>query len=143
MSASFAALLMITLAFLAALHLYWAFGGFWPATNETELIGLVIGKTPDMRMPSPMQCATVSLLLTGGIVMLALRQGIIAAPIPEWMTTIGHGAMTLGFFGRGCITYFTSMTRYAEDTPFYALDRRYYAPFCYSMSALLIAEAIS
>jgi hypothetical protein len=133
--------LMVILFFFAVLHLYWGFGGFWPARNEQELVGLVIGKTEDMRMPSLWECVTVSLLMIAGMSVLFLRHAEFWDWFPGWMLVAAHFIMTCAFLARGCVTYFTSLTHYAIGTPFYGLDRLYYAPFCLGIGCLLIIEA--
>jgi hypothetical protein len=140
-SNSVAWILIAILCLLAALHLYWGFGGFWPARNEQELVGLVSGKTADIRMPSILECATVSLMMMAGASVLLLRHVGFWDWLPSWVLTAGHFVMTIAFLARGCITYFTALTQYAIGTPFYGLDRLYYAPFCLGMGCFLIIEA--
>ncbi|MCW7469576.1 DUF3995 domain-containing protein [Leptospira kanakyensis] len=53
--------LNILLLFLAAIHIYWGFGGLWPGKTKQELIDLVFGK--GNQFPTPFMCLFVAIFL--------------------------------------------------------------------------------
>jgi hypothetical protein len=117
---------------LAGLHLYWAFGGRWPGHDEASLVERVVGRTRGMRAPSPAACATVALALAagGGLVLAAGPPATPYAPL----LSAGRWALFAVFAGRGLAAYVPPIFRYAEGTPFSALNRRAYGPLCLAIA---------
>ena len=37
---------------IAALHVYWAFGGYWPGHDARSLVVTVVGEPPEKPVPS-------------------------------------------------------------------------------------------
>jgi hypothetical protein len=64
-SSIFALVAAVTYGGLALVHIYWAFGGYWPGRSEETLARTIVGGPPGMRMPSPLVCLGVALVLIG------------------------------------------------------------------------------
>jgi hypothetical protein len=134
-----AVLLAGTLFALAGIHLYWAFGGRWPGNDEASLVAQVVGRTRGMRAPGLVASLAVALALAAGGLLVAAT---LLPPTPwdrlAWLGRWGLGAV---FLGRGLATYVPPIFRYAEGTPFAALNRRAYGPLCLAIAlGLLILQ---
>ncbi len=124
-------MLISVLLALSGLHLYWAAGGRWPGTDDLSFIAMTIGRTPKMKPPGPLVCTTVAaaLAVTAGLV--AAKAGLLSAgPIPSSLVAIGFWGAGMVFLARGIAGYVPAVTRYAEGTPFYRLNRLIYSPLC-------------
>ena len=124
---------------IGALHLYWGFGGRWPGHNEDSLRLLVSGvKSGPMYGLGP--CAAVALALgaAAGIV-VARHSAIVTSPF-AWVVIAGYVVLILVFFLRGAAPYVSPVFEYARGTPFFGMNRLYYAPLCLGIAAALIAN---
>lgn len=133
-----AALIAVLLS-LAALHLYWGVGGRWPGHDEISLLLRVSGAKSG-RMYGLGACVAVALALSFAAAIVYARQ---SATLPyqfAWIVQAGYGVMILVFGGRGLAPYVTRVFDYARDTPFFNLNRRYYAPLCLLIAAALVAD---
>lgn len=117
---------------LAGVHLYWAFGGRWPGHDEASLVEHVVGRTRDMKAPSPLACVAVALALMagGGLVLASVWP---PTPLEPWLDA-GRWALFAVFAARGAATYVPRIFRYAEGTPFWRLNRRAYGPLCLAIA---------
>ncbi len=52
----------------------------------------------------------------------------------------GYAALVLVFGLRGLAPYVTPIFNYARQTPFFVLNRRYYAPLCLLIAAGLVVD---
>lgn len=127
-----AVLVAAVLILLAAVHLYWGFGGRWPGHDETSLVEHVVGRTRDMKAPGLPACLVVALALTTGA---ALVLATLAPPTPfePWLQA-ARWALFAVFAARGLATYVPPVFRYAEGTPFWRLNRRAYGPLCLAIA---------
>jgi len=133
-------LLIGVLLALSSIHAYWACGGRWPGHNEASLVERVVGRTSGMRAPSPASCVAVAAALatSAGLVVF---ETLAVAPRPfEVLVGIGFWGAGLVFLARG-VAGFTPAFRYAEETPFYRLNRRYYSPLCLLIAAAFVAAS--
>ena len=133
-------LLIGVLLALAAIHAYWACGGRWPGHDEASLVERVVGRTSGMRAPSPASCIVVAAALASSAGLVFFKTFAVAPEAFEVLVAIGFWGAALVFLVRG-VAGFTPAFRYAEETPFYRLNRRYYSPLCLLMAAAFVAAS--
>jgi hypothetical protein len=121
---------------LAALHLYWGFGGFWPGRNQVELADRVIG-TSGRAPPDFIACAAVAFALSLTAYIVAAQHGAPKFGIPHILWKIGYWGACLVFLVRAMAAYMPRVFAYAEGTAFYTLNRRYYGPLCAIIAAAM------
>jgi len=135
MKTPIAVLLSLTLLALAGLHLYWGFGGVWPGRDEANLVEMVIGRTPGMRVPGLIACAVVAAALAATAALVwAKTKGPRSGP-GAVLIALGFWGAAAVFAARGAVTYAGDMFRYAEGTPFYGLNLTIYSPLCLAIAA--------
>lgn len=131
--------LIVVLSALAALHLYWGFGGFWPGTDARSLSQRVAGTNgATASQLGPCVVVATALLAAAGIVFLG--QGVAPEGFLALVIHGGYITLILVFGLRGLAPYVTPIFNYACETPFFTLNRRYYAPLCLVMAAGLVAD---
>ncbi|MEQ1781697.1 MAG: DUF3995 domain-containing protein [Hyphomonadaceae bacterium] len=131
--------LIVVLSALAALHLYWGLGGFWPGTDARSLSQRVAGTnggTASRLGP----CAMVTTALVAAAAIVFLGQGDVSDLVHALIIYGGYATLILVFGLRGLAAYLTPVFNYARETPFFTLNRRYYAPLCLVLAAGLIAD---
>lgn len=131
--------LVAILLMLAALHLYWGVGGFWPGSDADSLRLRVVG-TPSGAMPGLAACAAVAAALVAAAGVVLARHGFVPLGAFAWLATAGYVALILVFGLRGLAPYVTPAFSYAQGTPFFDLNRVYYAPLCLAIAAALLAD---
>jgi hypothetical protein len=89
---------------VAALHLYWGLGGFWPGHNNDSLVGIVVGPGPGGPVP------------------------------PLWASLPAGAlwACVFVFVARGLATYSWFFDN-TQGTAFYELNRVLYFPLCLAL----------
>lgn len=112
---------------IAALHLMWALGWWFPIRQERALARAVVGARGIERMPGAVSCSVVVVAL------------IFAAAWP-WMpghrlTALGLAGLAAVFLLRGGAAYLPSWRRLVPEEPFATLDRRLYGPLCLVLGA--------
>lgn len=132
------AVIAILLA-LAALHLYWGVGGRWPGRDEASLRLMVAG-VKQGRMYGLLPCAMVATALSAAAAIVAARHSAIMDGGLAWVVIAGYGVLILVFGLRGIAPYVSPVFEYARGTPFFALNRFYYAPLCLLIAAALAAD---
>jgi len=125
-------LLSIVLLVIAAIHLLWAVGVFWPIKTEAKLARAVIGAKGIDKMPPGWASLMVALLLT------------IAALWP-WLTPentalvmyhrLGFGGLIVIFGLRGIFSYLPFWRNLTPEQPFSRNDQRYFGPLCLVIAA--------
>ena len=133
----------LLLALLAALHVYWGFGGRWPGSDERSLAETVVGVTPDGRMPGPGACFVVALLLAMAAALPLIVRSPLPLPLPLWMPRIALcvAAGVLTFRGLG--GYLDRRLRPGiVGLPYDRLNRRVYSPLCLALAGLLAASLL-
>lgn len=125
--------LFCVLTLIAAIHLYWAFGGLWPAQTVEELIYTVIGDPRFERMPPAWMTIAVAIaLLIAGLIALE-RAGIVRF-LPRWMVTLGCWVLIAVFALRGLSAFLVAAGVRTVSTaltePFATNDLRLYGPLC-------------
>ena len=130
--------LIAVLVAIAGLHAYWGTGGRWPAKDEAALAGLVIGKTPGKRMPPPLACFAVAVaILIGTCLIAAASYGQVQGLLGR-LLAFAYCIFTAVFVLRGLAGYLPKLWAPSIETPFFALNRRYYSPLCLALGAGLI-----
>jgi Protein of unknown function (DUF3995) len=134
------------LAAIAALHVAWGLGLRWPGSDETTLVGLVVGYRRD-HMPSAQQCFVAALAIFAAAAVVALLGGLVRLPIAPGLVTLSGLGATAVFLGRGVAGYLPAWRTHFPREPFATLDRRIYSPLCLCIAAtcaiLLFNEARS
>lgn len=128
--ALFASFILIV---IAAVHLLWALGYWWPIKDETGLARAVVGSKGITKMPGAVACSLVVTAL------------LFAAAWP-WF---GDGAFkSTGLFGialvfqlRAIAAYSPMMKRATPEQPFRRLDETYYAPLCILLGLIFMVLA--
>lgn len=107
---------------IAALHLRWALGLWWPWREERALVRAVVGVAGAERMPGPIPCALVVLACA------------LAASLPwwpgGWVRQAGLVLASGAFLLRGVMPWMRPWRRVAAQEPFASLDRAVYGPLC-------------
>jgi hypothetical protein len=129
-----AIVLGFVLSALSALHLYWAFGGTWPARDEPELVRTVVGDPRLKRMPSRGAAIAVAVALDAAA-LLALLLAFRLQPMIDLVITFGGCGLALVFLGRGIVGYTPPWRRRLTLEPFARLDRMVYSPLCLALGA--------
>lgn len=125
------------LIIIAALHLMWALGIWFPIKDEAQLARTVVGTKDVTKMPGAVACSVVVVLL------------LFAAAWP-WMPV--NPLKTLGLFGIAFIFQIRAIAAYAPlwkritpEQPFRRLDEAYYGPLCifFGVVFMILAGAAS
>jgi predicted anti-sigma-YlaC factor YlaD len=128
-------LLSLILLAIAAIHILWAIGFWWPIGDEARLSATVVGAAGITRMPGAVPCALVAVAL------------ITAAwwpwYAPNAIRTPGLILLALVFAGRGAVAYTRFWRRLTPQEPFATLDQRAYGPLCLLIAALFALTAWS
>ena len=110
------------LILLAAVHLLWSLGYWWPIKDEAELARTVVGTKGIEKMPGAVACSLVVVAL------------MFAAAWPWFPDTAlkGFGLFIIAivFQIRAIIAYAPFMKRTTPEQPFRKYDETYYAPLC-------------
>ena len=131
--------LIVVLAALAALHFYWGFGGVWPGSDPQSLSERVAGTSRNVASKF-LPCAIVAVALLSAAAIVFAGQGNLQYGLPELIVYGGYATLILVFALRGLAPYLTPVFNYARGTPFFELNRRYYAPLCLLIAAVLVFD---
>ncbi len=85
-------------------------------------------------------CAMVALALTSAAAVVYARHGEIMSGDFAWVVIAGYGVLIAVFGLRGLAPYVSPVFEYARGTPFFELNRLYYAPLCLLIAAALAAD---
>lgn len=129
-------------AVLAALHGYWALGGFWPGRDSESLAQTVVGSPPGSAAPGPGPCWFVAVLLIGAAATVLGAAGLLALPVPagtmRWAALLGAAVLLL----RGLVGFAHRLIRPATaGSPFARLNALLYSPLCLLLSLLTYLAA--
>ena len=143
MSDIIALMLCFTLSCVAAVHVYWAFGGLWPAQDEAALARTVVGVKDLRKMPGRGVTLVVSILIAVAGILPLYVTGLLVPPmtIPLPASLLKGalpallGELALIFLARGTLSYVGYFQKREAEEPFLTLDKRYYAPLCLALGS--------
>lgn len=123
------------LVIIAAIHLLWAVGYWWPIKDEAALARAVVGTKGITTMPGA---------LATSLVVVAL---LFAAAWPWFpggpFKSLGLFVIAVVFQIRAIASYSPMMKRATPEQPFRRLDEAYYAPLCiaFGIAFMVLAGA--
>jgi len=118
------------LFFLAALHLIWALGIWWPIRDEPSLARAAVGAKGIHKMPPKSASFLVFIALS-----IAAFWPWMSASLPRGIYMAGLAGLALVFLGRGLLTYTAFWRKICPEEPFATLDKKYYGPLCFTIGA--------
>jgi hypothetical protein len=131
--------LIVLLLAIGLLHLAWALGLNWPGTDGVSRAAYVVG-TPNRALLGFFSWASIALAFFCAVAVVCIGQQPINGQFHALIGYGGYLTLILVFSLRGLAPYLTPVFNYARATPFYRLNRRYYAPTCLILAASLIAD---
>lgn len=134
-----AKLVFIGLSLIAALHVYWGFGGLWPADDVRSLIDTVVGDPRMTQMPSTaLTLVVAALIFASGVFALAAQAR--ASRIVRLFVKAAVATIALVFVGRGVSGYaLPEDIRARLSEPFATYDQLFYSPLCLVLGAAFVA----
>jgi hypothetical protein len=132
------ALIALLLA-IGLIHLAWALGLYWPGTDGVSRAAHVVG-TQGRALLGFWSWASIAFAFFCAVAVVWIAHQRIAHPLHALVAYGGYLTLVLVFALRGLAPYLTQVFAYARGTPFYTLNRRYYAPVCLLLAAGLIAD---
>ncbi len=123
-----ALILSVILVILAAIHLLWALGYWWPVRDEAQLARTVVGTEGIAKMPNAAQCSFVVVAL-----LFAAAWPWLMAEDTAPLGTLGGWVLTAVFLGRGIAGYIPAWRRLTPEQPFASLDQTLYSPLCLAL----------
>jgi hypothetical protein len=115
----------LTLSATAALHVYWALGGLWPASDMPELVRTVIGTERNHMPPAGLTVVVASLMLCAGL--FALARGV-AGWDALLFVRLPLGVIAAVLLVRGAATYLPGGPFARATEPFAHLNALYFSP---------------
>lgn len=133
--------LFTVLTLISLLHIYWGYGGLWPADSVRDLIDLVIGDARFERMPPKwMTLIVAGLIAAAG--WMALEKSAIIALLPSRLVTAATWCLIVVFALRGLSTYLLTIglreTSPYRTEAFQKYDSILYAPLCLAIAAAFL-----
>lgn len=121
------------LTLIAAIHLYWALGGLWPAQTVESLIYTVIGDPRFERMPPAWMTISVAIAILIAA-WIALERSEIVRFLPRWMVILGCWVLIVVFALRGLSAFLVAAGVRTVSPPltepFATNDLWLYGPLC-------------
>lgn len=130
---------LVVLVLASLVHLYWAFGGRWPAKSETLLARAVVGSRGIEKMPPRNITLFVALCLFVAAIWPLVWLGVIVIPVPRIVAELGMVALIVIFVGRGVAGYTNGFRKKHSEEPFASNDRRYFSPLCLMIGSFYAA----
>jgi len=130
-----AQILSVILLMVAALHFYWAVGGFWPGHDEASLTRTVIGATNMSTMPPRWLTIAVSLCIFAAALFPLMWSELMPDLLPGSLLGLGMWVLVLVFIGRGIAGYLPFFHKSNAAEPFATLNRKYFSPLCLMLGA--------
>jgi hypothetical protein len=129
---------------IAAIHVYWAFGGRWPGHDAESLARTVIGGPPGMRMAPPIASLAVAALLTVACALLVVHRGLLPIAAPHGVVRVGVFGVAAVLLARGTYGFFDERARPAIRGSRYArLNTTMYSPLCLAVGTLALVSALA
>ncbi len=118
---------------IAAVHLLWAIGYWWPIRDEVTLARSVVGQRGITKMPGAVSCSVVVVAL----LFAAAWPWFPAGPLKA----TGLFIIALVFQIRAVIAYAPFWKRATPEMPFRRLDETYYGPLCIGLGMAFMVLA--
>lgn len=135
--------IFLVLTAIAALHVYWGFGGLWPAATEQGLINTVVGAPHLKSMPALGPTLIVAALIFASA-LVALAAGGLLAVVPQWLARLAALGAGLVFVARGMAGLARlSIFKTWIAEPFATLNAQFYSPLCVAMGAAFLFLAFT
>ena len=128
---------------VAAIHVYWAVGGTWPARDSESLASAVMGPTSTRMAPWWASLAVAAALGLGAALVLG-RAGLIDLRLPDLLVHVGVWGLSGVFLLRAAGGFVLSgFVRARKPDVFSRLDAAIYSPLCLTIAALSALVALS
>ena len=141
MQLGFAIFVSSMLMAIAAVHVYWAFGGAWPASERAELPQTVVG-TQGSHMPKKAVTLAVAFMIFLAALVPLIWTRVLPVLLPQALQVLALWGLVAIFLGRGLVTYTPLADHYSTVEPFRTLDRKYYSPLCLLLGLSLMGVAL-
>ncbi len=136
-----AIVLIVILALLAFLHLYWAFGGRWGSSAVIPTIPSASSKP--LFQPGMSATLVVAVALLFAATLVVGRVGWVGF-LPMWMTAWGVWGIAAVFLLRAIGEFrYVGFFKRVNGTAFARLDTLIYSPLCLLMAVLAAGTALS
>jgi hypothetical protein len=123
--------LAAVLAFLSALHIYWAFGGRWGWGAAIPQIDGRLAFTP-----SRFATVLVAFGLSAAALVPLVRTGVFQVPAPLWLSQWSVGILAFIFLVRAVGDFrLVGFFKRVRGTPFATWDTRLFSPLCLLLAA--------
>jgi hypothetical protein len=130
--ASFLSVIFIS---LAAIHIYWGFGGKSGSAASVP----TKGNNKPVIKPRAIDCFVVAIALLSFGIFVLIKAGIILLHIPNWLLNNGLWAIAAIFLLRAIGEFkYVGFFKKIKTTPFGQLDTKYYSPLCLVIGGLAI-----
>ena len=129
-----ACLIFVVLACISVTHIYWAFGGAWPAPKRELLSRAVAGVDSDRMPPAMITLIVAGMIFAVGCLPL-VWVGTITVPISQGIIQVLMWIAVAVFGIRGIATYMFYNRLYNVVEPFKRLNRIYFSPLCLLIAA--------
>lgn len=139
-SAIFTAFLLLG---IAAVHVMWAFGSSWPASDEKTLARTVVGNKDIQSMPPRLASLMVAIILAAAAHVVLASASLMPQILLPRMYDILLVAMILVFVARGFAAYVPQWRAMVPEQPFARLDQTVYGPLCLLIAGLLLDVALT
>ena len=131
------------LLLVAAIHVYWAAGGTWPADDSESLARAVMGPTSAKMAPWWASLAVAGALALGAVLVLG-RVGAIDPGLPDLLIRAGVWVLAGVFLVRAVGGFVLSgVLRARKPDVFSRLDAAIYSPLCLAIAATCAIVALS
>jgi len=136
-----ASLLSLIFVSLAAIHIYWGFGG---KNGSAASIPTNENNKPVLK-PRAIDCFVVAIALLCFDVFVLIKARIILFGLPNWLLNYGLWAIAAIFFLRAMGDFkYVGFFKKIKTTQFAQLDIKYYSPLCLVIGFLsIILELIN
>ena len=123
-----AVITFLVLAGIAALHVYWGFGGLWPAQTDRDLIDTVIGDARFKAMPPRNVTLAVAMAVFVAAITALWAGGVLGDS--GWLAGLFAFGAGLVFLMRGVVGFFFEKVAWTPVEPFATLNLWLYSPLC-------------
>lgn len=130
----------VVLAATAAIHVYWALGGLWPADDTPALVRTVIGVERDRMPPAGLTLLVGTLIFLAGC--FAFVRGVLDRDSLV-LIRIPLAGLAMVFLLRGAVTYLPGGPFAQAAQPFAHLNMVYFSPLILMLGAAFAWLAIS